>query len=288
MAGNAIGGVLTFMRALATASPTVLYDFIGTDNYFTESSMYINLGYWDGATTLDQAGDALARVVAEAAGVGEGDVVLDCGSGFGDQDLYWLRTLRPRRIVALDLSPLHARVARRRMTDAGAAGVVVPLVGSATALPFPSGAFDRALAVECAFHFRDRGAFLAEAARVLRPGGTLALADIVPLEGRPRGPRERLIDRLHRRLWHVPDENVYPRDELAARIAHAGFAEVSVRSIRERVFTAYLDHCVRVAARPEARRRLHPFLRLGPRVMRAARWFDQYDYVIARGVRPAD
>ena len=51
--------------------------------------------------------------------------------------------------------------------------------GDATALPFEDGSFDAVLAVECAFHFASRARFLADAARVLRPGGHLTVSDFV-------------------------------------------------------------------------------------------------------------
>jgi len=46
------------------------------------------------------------------------------------------------------------------------------------ALPFAPGMFDRVLCVEAIFHFASRGAFFAEAARALVPGGLLVLSDI--------------------------------------------------------------------------------------------------------------
>ena len=63
---------------------TEVYDLIGTSS-LTENALYLNLGYWRQANTIDEASEALAMLVAERGGMGPGDTVLDCGYGFGDQ-----------------------------------------------------------------------------------------------------------------------------------------------------------------------------------------------------------
>ena len=86
--------------------------------------------------------------------------------------------------------PHAARLAAER----GAANVVWA-AGDVDDLPFGDSAFDLVTCRIAAHHFADAGRFLAEAARVLRPGGLLAVVDnIVPgsrLRGK-RADRERL------------------------------------------------------------------------------------------------
>ena len=71
-----------------------VYDLLSTDSA-TERGLYLNLGYWREAADIDEASQALASLVAKAARIGRADRVLDCGFGFGDQDILWARTLKP-------------------------------------------------------------------------------------------------------------------------------------------------------------------------------------------------
>src|SRR5262245_18948932 len=97
-----------------------LYAMDGAAHLFGEESLYHNLGSWrDNPATLDEAGDAMARLVGDAAALGSEDRVLDLGFGFVDQDIYWLRRFGPARVVGLDASPAHVAAARRRVDALG-------------------------------------------------------------------------------------------------------------------------------------------------------------------------
>ena len=102
-----------------------------------------------------------------------GKPVLEVSCGHGGGANYLVRTLRPASYTGLDLNPAGIAFCRQRHTLPGLEFVA----GDAENLPFPDHSFDAVLNVEashCYPHFPD---FLAEAARVLRPGGHLLYAD---------------------------------------------------------------------------------------------------------------
>ncbi len=112
-------------------------------------------------------------------GLMPGDRVLDLGCGFGRHAYGALR--RGADVVACDmgraeLAEVRSMVAAIRRSGEipnGAAGTAVG--GNAGRLPFTDGAFDRIIAAEVLEHIADDGTALAELARVLRPGGVLAV-----------------------------------------------------------------------------------------------------------------
>ena len=105
--------------------------------------------------------------------------LLDLGCGFGRHAFGALR--RGADVVAYDLgrselAEVRNMVAAMRDTGEvpnGALGTSVG--GDARRLPFADGSFDRIIAAEILEHIDDDGAVMAELARVLRPGGVLAV-----------------------------------------------------------------------------------------------------------------
>jgi len=260
----------------------VVYELLSTRSTLGERSLYLNLGHWVEATTYDAACQELADLLAQAAGLGAGDEVLDVGFGFADADLFWMERYAPKRIVGLNITPMQVQLARRRVAERGWQDRIDLQEGSATRMPFAQAEFDKVMALECCFHFDTREDFFRETFRVLRPGGRLAVADVVPLPVASKSFLVRLGEDLGRAFWQIPAVNLYPKDVYLAKLARAGFENVQVRSIREQVFEPFARYARGRLQEPEIEQRMHPLVRAFWRSsVRDAAAFDSVDYIIA-------
>jgi arsenite methyltransferase len=122
---------------------------------------------------LHPGGDRLTLRLAELAGIGPGTRVVDVACGTGASARLLARELGAD-VVGVDLG---AQTIERAARAASADGARF-LHGDAEALPLPDASFDVALS-ECSLcTFPDKPRAVAEMARVLRPGGTVAIADV--------------------------------------------------------------------------------------------------------------
>ena len=154
-------------------------------------------------------------------GLRPGMTVLDLGCGEGRHAFEAYR--RGAAVVALDRGAAEVATTRGWLTaiaDAGQApeGARAEVVrGDLLALPFPDASVDRVIAAEVLEHIPDDAAALAEIARVLKPGGRVAVT--VPRYG-PERICWALSDAYHANEGgHV---RIYRADVLRTRLAAAG------------------------------------------------------------------
>lgn len=213
--------------------------------------LWVNLGYWRdvahvdetnverAAELLESAQRAMAHLLAHTAKLSEKDDVLDCGFGYGDQDILWAEEYHPKSIRGLNVTELQVKVARERVRALGLESKVDLQVGSATDMPVESSSVDVVFALECAFHFKTRQRFFEEAFRVLRPGGRIVLADWFRTSEKKPGLAEAYRHWSGRRLLVLPSDNVCSPRVYEDRMTSVGFAEVKVTSITNDVFRPF-------------------------------------------------
>jgi ubiquinone/menaquinone biosynthesis C-methylase UbiE len=215
--------------------------------------------------------------------------VLDCGFGFGDQDILWAQTLNPGHIIGLNITASQVELARRRIAKLGLDERIDLRRGSATDMPIESASVDKVVAVECAFHFRSRETFFREAWRVLRPGGRVVLADVIPMpavRGFPGRLEQRLSWGLVAGKFAIPPENAYTRPTYHAKLAMSGFGQIQIESIREHVYAPLHRF---LAEHPRTLDRLHPMARLPVKLalrFEATSAYRGLDYVLASATKP--
>lgn len=147
----------------------------------------------------------------------EGDVV-EIGAGTGASLPHYERA---RRVVAIEPDASMAKRLPHRLEEAKVPVEVV--TARAEKLPFPDESFDAAVAAFVLCSVEDPQAVLAEARRVLRPGGKLLLLEHVRGDGGTARWQDRITP-LHRKMAG----NCHLNRDTRATVAAAGFDTASV------------------------------------------------------------
>lgn len=153
---------------------------------------------WDRIRSLYVCESAVEAAIDKAAGPGPFDRVVDLGTGSGR--MLTLVGKRARMAVGLDLSQNMLNLARANVSRAGLEGVELRH-GDIFATRLPSQSADLVLVHQVLHYLTDPAAAVAEAARLVGPGGRLLIIDFAPHE------LERLREEhQHRRLGFSDEE----------------------------------------------------------------------------------
>jgi demethylmenaquinone methyltransferase / 2-methoxy-6-polyprenyl-1,4-benzoquinol methylase len=158
--------------------------------------------------------------------IGPAARVLDVATGTGAVAVELVRQHRCS-VVGIDRSPEMLAVARRRVAARGLDTRIELHEGRAESLPFPDGSFDALTVTYLLRYVDDPAATLRELARVLRPGGTLAMLEF----GVPQA-------RVARALWELYVRLALPS---AGHVLASGWHEVgsflgpSIRDLEARL-----------------------------------------------------
>ncbi len=203
-----------------------------------------NLGDWSVARSYAEACEALAARVGRAAALGAGDAVVEAACGAGEGMRLWLEQFGVRHAMGVDVHPRRVEEARARLSTFAGPDRWRVEVGDATDLSIATRAsLDAVLSVDAAYHFDPRDGFLREASRVLRPGGRLALSDVV-LDQEPRGALEAFAVQAAARACAVPRASLCTEEAYVARLRTAGFADIAVERLDDEVlagFSSFVD-----------------------------------------------
>jgi SAM-dependent methyltransferase len=174
------------------------------------------------------------------AALGTGETVLDLGSGAGfDCFLAAKRVGSTGRVIGVDMTPEMVTKARGNARAVGAANVEFRL-GEIEHLPVPDATVDVILS-NCVINLSpDKGAVFREAFRVLKPGGRLAISDVVAVQPMPRS----LVESVEALTGCIAGSASI--EALRTLLAEAGFDAVQIQPRAES--RAVIDQCMPGAA----------------------------------------
>jgi cyclopropane fatty-acyl-phospholipid synthase-like methyltransferase len=190
--------------------------------------------------TLESATRNLTLLMASKGSIGPGMTVLDVGCGIGSPACFLAEQYRCQ-VTGISTSRVGIEHAMRLARERGCSRSTRFLQADAMDNGLPTGSFDRVWILESSHLMARKDALMAEAARVLRPGGQLALCDIISLRKLSLGEvlaHAKDFDHLHHAFGPAKMETLDGYVEMAKQ---AGLRPIETIDISDKTFPT-LDH----------------------------------------------
>jgi cyclopropane fatty-acyl-phospholipid synthase-like methyltransferase len=199
----------------------------------SDNSGILNIGYSKDTDTHDllKAQKSLVRLTVE-------DFIkagkwLDVGCGLGGPACLNAQDNSEVTITGININYEQIAEARKRAEKLGLNSRVNFTYGNACSMPLPDNSFNCVYAIETAFHYPDKSAFVREAWRVLHQDGQFAVADIVYDKSKftPLAPLHIMIGKL---IISIPE--FFTPDKWRQSLNCAGFKNIDIQDITHQTF----------------------------------------------------
>lgn len=201
-------------------------------SWMDADNLAIHYGYWDSQTrSHSQSLLNMNRELANTAQIEPGQRVLDAGCGVGGSSI-WLAAQRGAEVTGITLSRRQCERARAQAERRGLSGQVRFQVADFCKMPYADHSFDVVWGIESICHALDKRAVLAEAFRVLRPGGRLVCSDGYALKSSYTEAEWEVVTTCLNG-WAIP--NLAGRDAFHEQLEASGFGCVRFRDITSHI-----------------------------------------------------
>ncbi len=180
----------------------------------------------------DDAAETSAAAISGSLGCGvptavadlhEGEIVLDLGSGAGaDVLISAQRVGKTGKAIGLDMTDEMLALARKNAAGAGVENVEF-VKGYLEEIPLADASVDVVLS-NCVINLaQDKSKVLAEAARVLKPGGRFAVSDVIADTGMDEATKADMLE------WTGCIAGALTREEFESALTDSGLGEIEIR-----------------------------------------------------------
>ena len=158
----------------------------------------------------------------------KGKKVLEIGCGNGVQAKYILNKYSPASMTAIDLNSTNIEIASTEAKKRGIKDIKFQIDDAQKLSTIENKSMDFILSIESAFHYPDKTSFLKEIHRVLKPGGSFLIADILTIPRKNTTLRKFWKKKMHFHHW---SRHNYENELFKARLHINSLSDITKKVI---------------------------------------------------------
>ncbi len=202
---------------------------------------FLSFGYWTiKGQNYSQAAESLLELLLSKETPLNCGTILDVACGYGTETFRILESLKPEKVIGIDITSAHIEYAKTIALKRNIAEKISFEKQDACILPFKPESFKYVIGVEGPSQFNTREQFLKRAYDVLETDGVLLLADIIIHKNKARkGWLNWGIGRILSKQWYVPQPNWMNFVRYRKMLVDIGYKVDTIKGIGVNVYNGF-------------------------------------------------